>query len=236
MIKVTSRIEPIIKQKTKLPKIKTFNKNLGELVTTHTRDSYSAQWIKTEVKNMYNKSLGHEMYSFNSDSQTGTGATMLVEREYRQKGFKIGEILRLSSIMGIIENDISEFEIYSKPTSIFFHSKYKFEPAITSFEERNAALLTIINNAKEGFEEFRTEAEELLEESYRKNTPEIQRNLCKETNLLLEKYIEKIIKTDNYKNFPFRSGIRMVLTREKIIQNKDFFNSLFAKHGIDYKI
>ena len=104
------------------------------------------------------------------------------------------------------------------------------------FGKTNKNDKTIINNAKEGFEEFRTEAEELLEESYRKNTPEIQRNLCKETNLLLEKYIEKIIKTDNYKKFPFRSGIRMILTREKIIQNKDFFNSLFAKHGIDYKI
>ena len=30
--------------------------------------------------------------------------------------------------------------------------------------------------------------------------------------------------------------MRMTLTDENIMKNKDFFNALFKKHGIDYQI
>ena len=237
MIKISSRIEPIIKPKNKIPTIETFNKKLGRLITTHSSDSYNPQWVKTEIKNSFGKTLGYEMFSLNSNSHKGCGATMEVEKEYRQKGFKIGEVLRLSSIIGIMENEISEFEIYSIPHAIYFHSKYKFEPAITRFEERDNTLLAIITNSKKGYEDFKEEAETLLEEASRDKNSENQRKLCEDTNSLVKKYIQKVLETeDGYKNHPFQQGIRMILTKDEIIKNKDFFNSLFIKHGINYKI
>ena len=238
MIKVTNRFQPIMKNpKIKMPEIKFDNKIFGELTTAHSTDNYNPRWITTEIKNKFNKRLGYEILSFDKETKKGLGATLKVEKEYRQTNNRFGEILRLSSIMGILENGISEFEIHSKPTAIYFHSKYKFEPAIIQFEERDNALLAIIANSKEGYESFKEEAETLLEETYRNKIDEKQRALCKETNSLIKKYIQKALETkDEYKKHPFQHGIRMILTREKIIQNKDFFNSLFAKHGIDYKI
>ena len=140
--------------------------------------------------------------------------------------------------MGIMENGISEFEIHSKNSAIYFHSKYKFEPAITNFEERNSALLSIIRNSKkEGYEELKEEAEEILEIAYRDTSSETQRRLCKETNSLAKRYIQKVLETkDEYKNHPFDNGMRMILRRREIVENKDFFNNLYAKHRIDYKI
>ena len=55
MIKISSRIEPIIKPKNKIPTIETFNKKLGRLITTHSSDSYNPQWVKTEIKNSFGK-------------------------------------------------------------------------------------------------------------------------------------------------------------------------------------
>ena len=52
------------------------------------------------------------------------------------------------------------------------------------------------------------------------------------------KYINKILSGDKkeYKKYPFEWGMSMELTKDDVYQNKDLFNSLFKKHGIDYKI
>ena len=218
-------------------RIETSHKILGKLSTVHKPDKYNPEWIRTELKNQFGKTLGFELLCFNKDSKKGTGAVIEIEKEYRQKGFKFGEILRLSSIIGIMENNISEFEIHSKPTAIYFHSKYKFEPAITQFEERDKTLLAIITNSKKGYEDFKKEAEKLLEKAYLDKNDETQRRLCVDTNSLTKKYIQKILETKSeYKNHPFLHGIRMILTKDEIIKNKSFFNNLFIKHNINYKI
>lgn len=232
MVTVKKINTPIINTRS----IEASNKILGKLTTIHKTDKYNPQWIRTELKNQFGKTMGFELLTFNKEEKKGTGAVIEVEKEYRQKGFKFGEILRLSSIIEILENQIDEFEIHSKPSAIFFHSKYKFEPAINRFDERDSALLSIIENSKEGFEEIKEEAEGLLEVSYRKKDPETQRQLCKDTNALLKKYIEKIQKTEYYKNFPFKCGMRMILTRNEILKNREFFNSLFINHRINYRI
>ena len=36
--------------------------------------------------------------------------------------------------------------------------------------------------------------------------------------------------------YPFDYGFNMKLTKENVIKNMDFFNNLFKKHGINYKI
>ena len=239
MIKISSRIEPIIKPKNKIPTIETFNKKLGRLITTHSLDSYNPQWVKTEIKNSLGKTLGYEMYSLNSNSHKGCGATMEVEKEYRQRGLKIGEVLRLSSIIGIMENEISEFEIYSKPSAIYFHSKYKFEPAITEFQQRDDALESIIRNSKSGYEYYKNEAKKIQEKICFNTDNEMQRKLCADTSALVSEYIQKVLETGTeteYLNHTFNTGLRMVLKRDEIIKNKDFFNDLFLKHGINYKI
>ena len=82
-----------------IPQIKTVNKYLGEICTFSERNLYSPRNITTTLKNRLGKTLGSE--DFNMDEETGKaiGTMMLVDPEYRQKNFRFGEILRLSSIM-----------------------------------------------------------------------------------------------------------------------------------------
>lgn len=222
-----------------IPKIRTNNPILGEIHTEHIRDSYNPTYITTELRNGIDNLLGKEIFSMEEGNPKSIGLTMEIAPEYRQKGFKFGEILRLSSIIMMIQNKIKEFEIYSKHSAIYFHSRYMFEPAITNFTERDLALQSIIKNCegKEEYKEFQREAEEILENSFTHKDAKIQRDLCNETNILLKKYIAKILeKKSEYREHPFSTGITMKLTDNNIFINKNFFNNLFKKHNIDYEI
>ena len=89
-----------------IPQIKTVNKYLGEICTVSERNLFAPQNITTTLKNRLGKTLGSE--EFNMDTKTGKaiGKMIVVEPEYRQKNFRFGEILRLSSIIMILENKI----------------------------------------------------------------------------------------------------------------------------------
>ena len=221
-----------------IPTIKINNKYLGEISTNSYRDQFKPHWIITELRNKNKKVLGQEIFTLFEDTKTASGVLIEVEHEYRNKGWNFGEILRLSSIMAIIENKIREFEIYSKNTAVYFHSKYKFEPAIQQFKERDIALKDIINNCHTTeYNNFKVEAEEIQQQVQSNPEAADERNLCIKTNNLLKRYITKILtKKDEYKKHPFSYGMRMILTNDEIINNKDFFNGLFKKHHIEHHI
>ena len=137
----------------------------------------------------------------------------------------------------ILENKIEKFKICSKDTAIYFHSKYKFKPAIKNFEERDKALISIIKNCKNKHSEIKDEAEKILKDTKTNCNAENQRELCVKTNVLLNKYLQLVMnKKDDYLSHPINTTIDMVLTKDSILENKDFFNNLFQKHNIDYKI
>ena len=222
-----------------IPEIKIQNKILGLLKTEHKRDYYNPSVITTRLINKSGDVLGKEIFELNETNSNSVGLSINVVPQYQQKGFHFGEILRLSSIMMILENKIKNFEIFSKGTAVYFHTKYKFEPAITSFEERDSALLSVINNCKdkEEYKEFEEKAKDLLQKTYTNKDAETQRNLCKQTNDLLKIYLKKVSSVkDEYKKHPLPHGIKMVLNIENILKNKMFFNELFENHKIDYKI
>ncbi len=229
--------KPNINQVKNVPQLKVFNKYLGELTTVSKRSDTKPQDVITELRNRLGKVLGSEHFTLTEGYPESIGFLISVEPEYRKKNFRFGEILRLSSIMMILENKIKEFKIISKNTAIFFHSKYKFEPSIKSFETRDKALESVIENCKKGYEDIKHEAERLQEECRHKQDAKEQRELCIKTNLLLKKYFQRVLDLkDNTDSHPFKTAIDMVLTDKAIIENKDFFNNLFKKHSIDYRI
>lgn len=191
----------------------------------------------TEIKNPQNKILGSESFSLYENDTDISGLNIVVNPEYRGK-HKLGEILRLISIIEIIENNIKNFKIFSKDTAVFFHSKYKFLPNITQFGERDTALKDIITNATSQTQDNAKLAKELLMKSARSKLPSEQREFCKQANVIVADYIKKIISlgASEYKKYPFTRGMDMVLTNDELVKNRDFFNKLFANHGIDYKI
>jgi len=221
----------------KLPIIKGQNEVLGEVFTETRRQIKNPHNITIFLKNKLNEVLGTEYLSLNEDSLNMFGLSIQVIPMLRQKNLGLGEILRLASIILILENEIKKFEIYSKAEAIYFHSKYKFEPMIKQFTERDNALKEVIKNCQNEFESYRIQAENLLKKCSLDESPEYQRELCIETNKLLKEYIQEVLKTkDKFKSHPFERGFQMVLNINEILNNKEYFNSLLKKHKIDYQI
>ena len=191
-----------------------------------------------EIKNAMGKIFGKEIISIDSHNKSMTGYNIIVEPEYRQKHFRFGELLRLASIMEILENKCPFIYIFSKDTAVYFHGKYKFEPVIKSFEERDYALETIINDTSLHFRDLAIKAKIIQNQvKANKNNAQKQRELTQKTNYIVREYIRRALEEKNpQESHPFRRGMDMMLDAETIRRNKDYFNSLFAKHGIDYKI
>lgn len=190
----------------------------------------------TELKNKFGKLLGFEEFAFFENAKNISGLYIKVNEEYQRKGYNLGEILRLSSIIEIIENKIKNFNIVSKSTAIYFHSKYKFEPNISVFKQRDYFLQKIAENNNEDFKSFSAKAKKIISGVNSDSSPEAQRAYCKETNKLLKEYLRKIISEKAQKQYPFDTPLEMTLTDKSILDNKKFFNDLFNKHGINYTI
>lgn len=64
-----------------------------------------------------------------------------------------------------------------------------------------------------------------------------QRELCEETQELMQDYINLAMqKQSPEKSYPLKWGMDMVLTKEKVESNKEFYNPLFERHGLDYRL
>lgn len=214
--------------------------SIGDVFVNISKHFHGEENLMIEVKNRLGKLLGHELMSLEKDKNKKIfGFIMEVEEDYRRKkSFRIGELLRLASIMEMVENKSPHIRIYSKETAVYFHTKYKFEPNITAFTERDLALQTIMKDQTPQFKDLSEKAEILFDEAIDTiGNGERQRDLCKKTNVLLKEYLERAVKDKQPdKNHPFFYGFDMILKKETIEKYKEFFNKLFEQQGIDYKI
>lgn len=204
-----------------------------------------------ELQNKAGDVLGHEHFAMFEGSDHITGLYISTKQELRKKGTGIGEILRLGSIIEMLENGIKNLDIVSKDSAIFFHSKYKFEPAVTTFDERNRLLKCVKDDI--AFEDLAKEAKNLLEKIANTHSWKEQRALCTDANKLLSAYTKQVLAEKNkaivtnpnsahkkasevLQKHSMNWTMQMTLTDEKIHENNEFFNNLFQKHGIDYTI
>lgn len=190
----------------------------------------------TELKNKFNKLLGYEYFGYFNKNDYMTGLYMYVNPEYRQKQYFFGEILRLTSIIQMLENKIKTFSIVSKDSAIYFHAKYKFQPSVTSFSNRNKLLSTIVKDKAPGFEDLSLKGKELAERIKNNPSPEKQRLYCSEANQFFNQYINRALLEKDINSHKFNWVMDMTLTHENVMKNKEFYNRLFEKHGIDYKV
>lgn len=239
MIKLTPpKITPYyLNENRKLCNIVAQNKNFGALhLETDRYQDISERYI-TKLKDKNDNILGYEIFSFEDFSNSLFGYSIRVNPNLRQKGLHLGELLRLSSIIEMLENNAEKLKIYSKDTAIYFHSKYKFQPSIDSFKDRDKALESIVKNPKNGMEPFIDSAKKLIEKIKNSRTPEEQRATIPQANEITKEYIEEVLSSPKgYKEYPFEYGMGMDLTKDTVIKNKYFYNELFHKHGIDYEI
>ena len=213
------------------------NKSFGDIFVKSDVVQPKIDVFETRILCSNGRKLGYEEFIMNTNDNI-EGLYIETEKEFKNKGGRIGELLRLTSIIEFLENKKKNFNIYSKETAIMFHTKYKFEPNITQFTQRNKMLETIIENNNCKDEKLIERAKNIYKDIIKGTIDsEKQRLLCKQTNEITKDYIEYLQKNvDNPKDCNFHYGINMILTREKVLENKDFFNQLFKNHGINYTI
>lgn len=221
-----------------LEPLKLHNEKAGDIFvnTVENKDGYNR--FRLEIKNSCGKPLAHEIVGIDKTTNIMTGYDILVEPEYRNRKYRFGELLRLLSVMLMRENNCPAIKITSKDTAVYFHGKYKFAPDNKRFDDRDKMLETIAQDKAAGFDDLSKKAENL--QSAVKNSKDDSqklRDLCVETNKLAKEYIERALQDDfPEKNHAFKTGMYMVLTKEAVEDNKDFFNNLYKKHGIDYTV
>lgn len=147
----------------------------------------------------------------------------------------VGSAMRLGHIITMMENDINKIELFSLGRAIYFHSKFKFEPDIKDNEKIAQCIKHNIlpNKDDKRFENIIRAAENWLE-----NKNLSQQEKPQTGNHIIYNYCQTInkYKLNKDKKYEIKLGFEMELSKQKVLYNKDFFNNLFSKFGIDYKI
>lgn len=185
------------------------------------KDTYETNIINNGIK------LAKETFNINKKLKTLYGKFISTQEHYRNKN--LGEILRLSSIITMLENNLEKIKISSFLETIPFHAKYKFKPDVKNPYE---ALCIIRHIANSKNKELTREAATVLKKQDNISAHEI----CNLAENLLKRFTKDITPRKVARNRIHVNIVDMTLTKDDVIKNKDFFNSLFKKHNIEYKI
>ena len=209
------------------------NTSIGKLDIKMKEYSLPRDMFVTELIDSNGNKLGSDIFGLSGEKDI-FNYNIEIENPYKGKG--LGELLRLTTIIEMIENKVEQIRLYSKNTAIYFHTKYKFEPNIKSFSHRNEALKNISNNKI--LKPFAQKASEILEKIEKTDMFDYDKQCehSRQANSLIKQYIQEVLQSKKQKELPFDIGFDMKLTKESILKNLDFFNNLFKKHGIDYQI
>lgn len=191
--------------------------------------------FRTEIYDSERQLLGYDVFDMpKSDSMFEYDIKVLPE--YRGKG--LGELMRLTSIAQMLENNVDEMDLYSKSTAIYFHAKHGFEPNIKSFDQRRSSLESVVANTLPDGDVFIPNAEKILKatDNPLRLTFEENQKFTHQTNELVKEFIKKVLAMGRQDDAKFASGFNMKLMRDTIFERAEFFNSLFKKHGIKFKV
>ena len=210
------------------------NKIFGDMFLKQVAsDNSGFNWLKFAVFNRCGKEFGYEILKISAADKEIIGANIFIHDEYRKK-YRLGEVLRLASIMHMVENKIGSIKITSKDSALYFHARYGFKPDFKEFYARDRLLEGISKD--KSFPEFAKEALKLLTLTNDPD-PASQRAVCKEANELLKRYIERALKSPApEKHHPPRYSVDMSLKCDEVLENRDFYNRLFERNSIDYRI
>ncbi len=173
--------------------------------------------------------IGIHNYDINQSEKIMFGNTIdVVDSHNRRKGY--GEIMRLASIIEMLENNLDEIFIEAAPSAIPFHFKYKFEPDKLYLSDI-AYILKEISESKSlgNFRELAKRKLKKLEELHKRED-----NYQEDCRKFITKFIKHNI--PKWKENDIHWSIPMRLTKQTVKQNASYFNKLLKKHEIDYHI
>lgn len=209
--------------------------NNNEKVIVGMKKGLREQQYSIFVENQYNYLLAYNdiLFKFN---KTLRGINMRVfDKNDRNKG--IGRLMRLMSIAEMFNNNMNRIMIDAADTAVMFHFRHKFVPHIRENLEAHDILGVISEPFSAGFDDLAQRAKEikpLLKKMNRIKNPQEQVfiPISQLTLEFLNRIEQKGLKPERLGS----NGMVMVLTKERVLQNKDFFNPLFEQYGINFRL
>lgn len=204
---------------------------------------YSANHFETKIDDSEFQNIARNGFSIDKNKKLLKNGGMDVwSTKHRNHGF--GVVMHLNNIMELFENDLDRIELYSMGSAVLFHGKCKFEPDFRDKDTIEDALYEISLKDYKKFPQIEKsvdKAEEYLNEiAMTGGYHALDSDKIKYAKEIVSEYIEAVNKKkltpEEKEEYGFASGFDMVLTKEKILENKDFFNGLFKKFNIDYEI
>lgn len=198
---------------------------------------------KTIVKANHAKSIARTNFEFDKKSKILHCSTMDVfDKKQRGKGY--GIVMHLMNIMELMENNFNKIELIAMPNAILFHGKCKFAPVLKDFHDILTVMLAISKKNTNKYKDLKPvidKAGKYFDEVYSTSGVFcLNDDKLKYANEIAKEYLEiistKKLSPEEKKEYGLNHVIYMELTKEEILKNKDFFNKLFKKFMIDYKI
>ena len=196
--------------------------------------SYSAnnQNYSISLNDGKRKEYGHCLFDYNKENFFHLSTI----NNYTENLKGVGSVLHLTQIITMLENNIEKTNLYSLGSAINFHAKLGYKSDIKSVSEIKTFLMEEIAMKHYNDEIFSSVISKL--EKWYANSFAPREKIIVEGNEIIDDFIRTIndnkLKYDV--DYKIISGIKMVLKREDVISNKEFYNNLFDKYGIDYKI
>lgn len=148
----------------------------------------------------------------------------------------VGSVLHLTQIITMLENGVEKTKLYSLGSAINFHAKLGYKSDIQSVSEIKTFLMDEIAMKHYNDEIFSPVISKL--EKWYANSFASREEIIVKGNEIIDDFVRTI--NDNKLKYDVDyniiSGIKMVLKREDVINNKEYYNNLFNKYGIDYQI
>lgn len=148
------------------------------------------------------------------------------------EGYGLGTCMHLTNIVEMLENNIDKITLNSAPSAIPFHTKFGFYPTGEWDHELFMNLNRIRYDETPELQEYSEQAKLLLNSSYSEDVKKLL------GNKILNGYTiaaSKILSKAEQQGL-FIHSVHMELTKDKVLENKEFYNNLFRKYYIDYQI
>ena len=173
------------------------------------------------------------MHSFDlKDEQNSiVGSSMFVKEDERKKG--LGELLRLTSIVEMLENKYDSIKLKSLPSAVQFHAKYGFRPNVKA-SENETLIQKALYEININDEQMAPRVIAMIKDIEDNGIKNSKHNYSEEIDDILAEYINKH-KLD-WSDTKLTINIPMSLSKKTLEASADEYNKMFKKFNLDYTI
>lgn len=148
----------------------------------------------------------------------------------------IGSVLHLTQIITMLENGADNVKLFSLGSAINFHAKLGFKSNIQTKSDVTNFLINEISMKHWNDKKFSGIMDKVKTWFADKESADSQK--IESGNKIIDDFVQTINENKLKYGIDYQilTGIKMKLKKEDILSNKDYFNNLLNKYGIDYQI